>query len=144
MNVALLRDSGVGKAVKKILKKMKGSCKDAEIRGQLEELLNRWVDMAESSGVGSDAGKGGFDANGVVPTSAKKKALEQDIDLRTAESCMSWRQLFARLKNRNEKVMQSQGKRMREKRQNVSFHGNHRKQFFNGRSYSHNFCLLQM
>lgn len=123
MNVALLRDSGVGKAVKKVLKKMKDVHKDAEIRSQLEALLKSWMDMAESSGVGSNGGNGGFDANGVVPANTRKKASEQEIDLAMAESCKSWRLLFAGLKKRNEKVMLSQGKRMREKRQSVSVHG---------------------
>ena len=118
MNVELLRDSGVGKTVKKMIKKMK----DVEIRGQLEKLLQSWMDMAERSGAGGAGGKGGVDMNGVVPSSAKRKPSIQEIDLKLAQSCKSWRQLFAVLKSRNDKVMLNQGKRMREKRQNVRYH----------------------
>lgn len=114
MNVALLRDSGVGKSIKKVIKKLDREGSDTSIRNQLEELLSSWRDMAASSGVEMT----GKTAAGRKAASAP--ASDNGSDLKLAERCQSWRQLFAVLKHRNEEVLSSQGKRMREKRQNVS------------------------
>jgi len=114
MNVALLRDSGVGKSIKKAIKKLDRECSDTSIRNQLEELLSSWRDMAASSGI-EMTGK-----TAASRSAANAPASENGSDLKLAERCQSWRQLFAVLKHRNEEVLSSQGKRMREKRQNVS------------------------
>lgn len=122
MNVGLLRDSGVGKSLKKIVKKMKKSAKeDARLLSQLENLLESWMAMATDNGVGGGGARGGgVDVNCCASSPVKEQLSEQEVDLKLAEACRSWRDLFGALKNRNEKVMLSQGKRMREKRQNVS------------------------
>lgn len=101
MNVALLKDSGVGKTVKKAIKKV-----DAEWKTQLEDLLSVWMEMAATDGVVSSN------------TQTKHDDTTQE-DLELAETCHSWRQLFAVLKHRNEELRTTQGKRMREIRNNV-------------------------
>jgi hypothetical protein len=117
MNVALLKDSGVGKLVKKAVKLV-----GLKHKGQLESLLKSWMDMAANDGV----------LIGANVSNASEKAPKQDeattrADLAVAETCHSWRQLFLALQQRNEEIINSQGKRMREIRRNVrlSMHSYH-------------------
>jgi TFIIS helical bundle-like domain len=109
MNVALLKDSGVGKRVKKAIKHVGPNHK-----GQLESLLKSWMDMAANDGV----------FVGANLSNTSEKAPKQDetttrADLALAETCHSWRHLFLALQQRNEEIRNSQGKRMREIRKNV-------------------------
>jgi hypothetical protein len=96
INVTLLKDSGVGKTVKKATKKV-----DAEFAGQLEDLLSGWMQMAATDGIVEQDG-----------------TTEEDLVL--AKTCLSWRQLFGALRQRHEEIRSIQGKRIRESRTNVS------------------------
>lgn len=97
MNIALLRDSGVGKLVKKAIKKCVSL--DIATRERLKELLASWMKIAEED----------------------SKAASND-DLTLAQSCLTWRALYATLTERNDQVRNTQGQRMREIRKNVSFY----------------------
>ena len=100
MNVALLQATGIGKVVRKSIKKQKqqpsgGICEDGA--SKLEALLQSWKALA-----------------------AQKAPTPPQTDLEMAERCSSWRQLFAALKQRQESRRESQGKRMREIRQHLA------------------------
>jgi hypothetical protein len=105
MNVALLRDSGIGKLVKRVLKKIRQQPEQEQLR----ELLATWMQVAEES----------------VQKAAKAAARssgsnDNNDDLTLAESCRTWRDLYVTLTDRNDQVRHSQGQRMREIRKNVS------------------------
>jgi ribosomal protein L18 len=132
MSVSLLQASGVGKSVKKFVKACtKGQCSldvstERPIRGsqssknkpvmspmsQLEQILQRWKDVAANSGVqiNSDDRERAEDG----------KDLDDQEDLRLAESCQSWKDLFLVLQQREEERRASQGARMREIRKNLA------------------------
>jgi hypothetical protein len=132
MSVSLLQASGVGKSVKKFVKACaKGQCSldvstERPRRGsqssknkpvmsplsQLEQTLQRWKDVAANSGVqiNSDDRERAEDG----------KDLDDQEDLRLAESCQSWKDLFLVLQQREEERRASQGARMREIRKNLA------------------------
>jgi hypothetical protein len=112
MNVSLLKDSGVGKIVKRAIKK--ATIVDAESKCKLEDLLSTWMEMAANSGVVSHV----TELPAQSPAAAKHDDASHD-DLQVAETCRTWRQLFAALRDRNEEIRTTQGKRMREIRKNV-------------------------
>ena len=118
MNVALLKDSGIGKVLKKLIKvssnrrqksifrrlKMPvssaaaraGDVKELSVLKQLEQLLQAWMDLAASVGV--EINSSPTKKNGM----AVEKFREDNDDLLRVEKCKSWRQLFASLKERAE------------------------------------------
>ncbi|CAB9529032.1 expressed unknown protein [Seminavis robusta] len=141
MNVSLLKESGVGKVLKKLIK-AETSRADASIFDQikmpstvvsslvaskdtgkpknqmsvlrtLENLLQAWMDFAASRGVDMNAGKGNKE-------SAKAMELfKQDAeDLECTEQCKTWRHLFASLKGRADQRRLNLGQKMRENRKN--------------------------
>jgi hypothetical protein len=130
MSVSLLQASGVGKSVKKFVKAcVKGQCSldvlmERPQRGslsslnkpnmsplsQLEETLQRWKDVAANSGVQVNS----------TERAEEGKDLEDQVDLRLAESCQSWRDLFSVLQQRTDERRASQGARMREIRKNLA------------------------
>jgi hypothetical protein len=130
MSVSLLQASGVGKSVTKFVKACtKGQCTldvlmERPKRGslsskhkpimsplsQLEVTLQRWKEMAAKSGVQSNS----------TEQEEEGKDLEDHVDLRLAESCQSWRDLFSVLQQRAEERRASQGARMREIRKNLA------------------------
>ena len=133
MNVSLLQASGVGKAVKKFIKacaKEKPCSVDVHterpIRGsqpgkvkfalsplaQLEETLQKWKHIAANSGVQMTSNDRQDDD--------EDSSFDDQEDLRRAESCQSWRELFLVLKQREEKRRANQGARMREIRKNLA------------------------
>jgi hypothetical protein len=112
MNVALLQASGVGKVIGKCLKKNDGLTGNQNYQ-RLDKLLTTWKALAANSGITVKGearreivGRNEFDADA------------EDLEL--AETCQSWRQLFAALKNREEERRSNQGKRMRERRANLA------------------------
>ena len=100
MNVPLLRATGIGKVVRKSIKKQKQQQSPGQEScvSKLESLLRSWKTMAASPNAAS-----------AIPS-----------DLEVAEHCLSWRQLFAALKQRQDSRRESQGKRMREIRQHLA------------------------
>jgi hypothetical protein len=131
MNVSLLQASGIGKAVKKCVKRCeKGKPetlnvdKELPVRGRhpasvkaavsplamLKETLQRWKRMAANSGVQTSSD----DAQG------NQEDTSDQEDLVLAESCQSWRELYLVLKQREEERRAKQGERMRAIRQNLA------------------------
>jgi TFIIS helical bundle-like domain len=120
MNVPLLQATGVGKAIRKYIKaRTKNqpagqSESDVALFRRLECLLNSWMDMAEN-----DSATIGQSGSGVAkPSSSAPKDTKED--LRIAESCQSWRQLFQALKDRADSCRTVQGERMRKIRSNLA------------------------
>jgi hypothetical protein len=106
MNIALLKATGIGKTVKKIIKSHCGGCE------QLKQLLTSWMDLAASNGV---------EIKGQNGRAASPQVFKDDEeDLRILETCPMWRHLFAVLTQREEKRRSTQGKRMREIRKNLA------------------------
>jgi hypothetical protein len=79
---------------------------------QLEETLQKWKQMAANNGVQINSeDRQGTDEDG---------SFDDQEDLRRAESCQSWRELFLVLQQREEKRRANQGARMREIRKNLA------------------------
>jgi hypothetical protein len=117
MNVPLLQATGVGKSIRKCIKSHRnqdGHSDDALFQ-RLEDLLNSWMDMAESDSV--TVGKSSATAGAKPSASAPKETKE---DLRIAEGCPSWRKLFQALKERADSCRSVQGERMRKIRSNLA------------------------
>lgn len=106
MNVSLLKDSQVGKTVKRVVKF--STALNDNAKTELRDLLVSWMEMATSDSADVDGAKKDI-----------RESFTQD-DLNLAETCYSWRQLFAALHHRNDEIRSIQGKRMREIRKNVS------------------------
>lgn len=101
MNVALLKATGVGKAVKKVTKTIKKESGDDDPSGALDrlmQLLNKWKDLAAQ----------------------QDKKSKNDEDWILAENCHTWRDLYHGLAQREESVRSAQGQRMREIRANLN------------------------
>jgi hypothetical protein len=114
MSVQLLKDSGAGKVLKKIVKSPHPAI-DQESLLQLNSILTSWVTLAASSGVTMKR----HQPTGTAAVQKSSKGIDIE-DLKIAEECMTWRQLFVALKKRDDDRITSQGKRMREIRKNVS------------------------
>lgn len=133
MSVALLQETEVGKIVKKFIKQSRKNPKAHEVDmltarplssctksngksmsplQQLELLLQSWRDVAAKSGVKI------HDSNRGMRNPVDEDDNERD--LRAAESCQSWRQLFHLLQDRETKRRFSQGARMRESRERIA------------------------
>jgi hypothetical protein len=121
MNVALLRDSGVGKILKKITKKQNHHM-HLPLRS-IQTILNTWMELVDNDDTVDNSG-GEKCARKTSNSKAHQQHHldEQQEDLRAAESCQTWRQLFAVLKQREEDRRNSQGQRMRDIRKNVSMY----------------------
>lgn len=133
MSLKLLKESGIGKTLKKLIKASKnrsphesifervempegglmpgrasGKGRDIPVLTHLERQLQAWMDLAASIGVemnGSKAKKGsGMDF------------LNDAADLRLAEECTNWRQLFSTLKSRADQRREKLGQKMRSNR----------------------------
>jgi len=136
MTVSLLQASGVGKSVKKFIKAcakekpdfLKASCKaECGTKGshsananaavedsplsQLEETLQKWKHMAANSGVQITDDR---------QDNEEESNCDDQEDMRMAESCQSWRELFVALQQREEKRRADQGERMRKIRKNLA------------------------
>ena len=122
MCVSLLQETEIGKTIKKFIKTTtskkktkaeelgiytersnKSNAKPMSPLQQLEDLLQSWKDMAAKSGV-------------AIHDSSRNAAVEDDGDLSAAESCLTWRDLFTLLQDRETHRRVNQGVRMRESR----------------------------
>lgn len=135
MNVSLLQSSRVGIPVKKMVKtctkeQSQPHSANAECPEQdseetpsvkpnasslklLQETLQRWKDMAKENAIARPT------TTTVEGEEADEHALEQQ-DMQLAESCHSWRELFAVLQQREQRIRAKQGERMRESRQKLA------------------------
>jgi hypothetical protein len=137
MNVPLLQATGAGKTVKRAIRAHKkrigeggepdSSAAGADACARLERLLGSWVAMADDpDGIavgGSHAAAAGCGGGKDANSSGKKiseSLAEARGDLRIAEGCRSWRQLFRALKLRDDSRRSDQGERMRKIRSNLA------------------------
>jgi hypothetical protein len=110
-NVALLRDTGLGKAVKHGLQKeAPGPHRDA-----LQQLLEAWKTMAAEINA----------ANAVYvpptwPAHWTRDPADMAADLQRAERATTWKQLFAVLQERKQQTQKAQGARMRSRRNDAA------------------------
>jgi hypothetical protein len=111
MNIALLKATGIGKSVKKIIKSHSGES-GSPVMERLNQLLMSWMELAASNGV-KIKGQNGQAASPQV-------FKDDEDDLCILETCPMWRHLFAALTQREEKRRSTQGKRMREIRKNLA------------------------
>lgn len=132
MNLTLLKESGVGKIVKKIIKasttrthksifkrikmppsgpmaaRLADKGKGTSVLKLLETQLQAWMDLAASKGVDMQASS---------KSSASVEQFQKDAyDLKLAEECKSWRQLFSTLKERADHRREKLGQKMRDNR----------------------------
>ena len=112
MNVHLLQETGAGKAIQKVRKRL--SKQESPHCDSLDRILTRWKSMAAASGVI-------MSTTATHPEDASSEPSSTiDEDLAIAETCQTWRQLFSALQQREETRRSSQGKRMREMRQHLN------------------------
>jgi hypothetical protein len=138
MNLDLLRETGIGKTVRKFLKNSRrGTTNEAvtsflerkqirfndkdrstdTISNKLNTILKRWMDMASQSGVKMD--------NVSISTNSHQKkniagdhstVNDDDRFLKIAKQCHSWRELYAQIKAYDDDRRSKQGEKMRERR----------------------------
>ncbi|KAL3907185.1 MAG: hypothetical protein SGARI_003659, partial [Bacillariaceae sp.] len=132
MDLTLLKDSGIGKTVKKFLAKAKGRLdfldepyvfstgKDIRKtpRSTLHATLATWMEMAARSGVKIKSDGASSPKRSAVKGNDNDKA-EDRVDLSTAKKCHSWRELYQTLKIHDETRKTKQGEKMRERRQRL-------------------------
>lgn len=141
-NVALLRDTGIGKIVKRVLKKMcttkTGSSPTATLTEEhyivLQQLLSGWMQLATTNNTtGIYQWKATTTTTTITTTSSSTTSITPSVedvnhtttmttakdDLQLLEKCLSWRQLYVALEQRKVTIQATQGKRMREIRNNV-------------------------
>jgi TFIIS helical bundle-like domain len=133
MNLNLLKETGIGKTVKKFLKKVtrdpSSSVKQfltTEIRFEkdrssytvshkLEMVLQRWMDMASQNGVKIETGdKMTSKGQNILDNSTGAK--DDDRFLQIAKQCRSWRDLYEQIKTFDDNRRSKQGEKMRERR----------------------------
>ncbi len=129
-NVALLRDTGIGKIVKRLLKKVSGSKTGSSFITDnhviiLQKLLSGWMNLATTNNItGTYQWKETTSSTKKV-TSTTMSTLDseeeaiQSSDLQLLEKCLSWRQLYHVLERRKGIIQATQGKRMRDIRNQV-------------------------
>ncbi|KAL3902653.1 MAG: hypothetical protein SGARI_005735 [Bacillariaceae sp.] len=139
MDLTLLKDSGIGKTVKKFLSKSNGRLdfldepyvfstgKDIRKtpRSTLQATLNSWMEMAAKSGVKMKSGDSAAASSSSPkrsvksPTGASGNTNEDTVDLSLAKKCHAWRDLYNTLKLHDEKRRNRQGEKMRERRERL-------------------------
>ncbi len=124
MTVPLLSASGIGKGIKKLIKKIRGV--EPELTAQLETLLQNWMDIASAQGVVaiSKSNKKTSPSSKLSQVSVDGKnrhtSDEQHAqDIKTIQQCPQWRNLFQALSEREKKLFKSHGEKMRRIRQTL-------------------------
>jgi hypothetical protein len=145
-NISLLRDTGVGKVVKKVVKKINTNSNNNHtllnetMKCMLQQLLSDWMELVSSNDMNRTVtlpnrkynndmnadddcnnNKKTINANSTVSKNKNHDShiVDANDDLQLLESCLSWRQLFHLLEQRKMIIQTTQGKRMREIRHHV-------------------------
>jgi hypothetical protein len=134
MDLNLLKDSGIGKTVKKFLAKAdetldfldqpyvfsRGKDIRKTPRSTLQATLNSWMDMAARSGVKMKTDDGS-PTTLLSPHSGgvNRGGSTLFVDLSAAKKCPTWRALYQTLKSHDEQRRCRQGEKMRERRQKL-------------------------
>jgi hypothetical protein len=124
MDLCLLKESGIGKVLKKFLAKSKtipaltfldepfhsAGTKKSPPRTTLEAAMQSWITMAETSGVQMNPGS-------VVVKKSSNRSTEDDLS--DMKSCQMWRELYRKLKTHDEDRRSRHGEKMRERKQRL-------------------------
>jgi hypothetical protein len=127
MDLCLLKESGIGKMLKKFLAKSRTvpalafldepysgmGTKKQPPRTTLESAMQSWITMAESRGVKMNPDS----SSGVASVTRTNKSTEDDLS--EARTCHLWRELYHKLKAHDEERRNRQGEKMRERRQRL-------------------------
>lgn len=127
MDLCLLKESGIGKMLKKFLAKSKSlpglafldepysstGTKKAPPRTTMECSMQSWITMAETSGVNMNPDRSSSTS---VPKSTNRSTED---DLSEAKACHLWRELYHKLKAHDEERRNRHGEKMRERRQRL-------------------------
>mmetsp|Transcript_10043 Transcript_10043/g.15048 ORF Transcript_10043/g.15048 Transcript_10043/m.15048 type:complete len:319 (-) Transcript_10043:137-1093(-) len=138
MSVPLLAESGVGKALKKFIKKLH---KFHELSGtdeeekffessttRLEKLLGGWKDMASANGVDMSRSNKASHRGSTLPQERLSSVSGQDRhtsneqhtkDISLIQKCAQWRDLFHVLAEREQTLIRNHGAKMRKIRDNL-------------------------
>jgi hypothetical protein len=134
MTVPLLSASGIGKGVKKLIKRLRAFDAAAndettnfkELSTELETLLQNWRVMASANGVAMSASSSKSRSNknsesaSISGGKSRHTSDEQHAeDVIVIEKCSQWRDLFKALVAREQKLIKSHGAKMREIRKNL-------------------------
>jgi hypothetical protein len=132
MDLLLLKDSGIGKTVKKFLHKSSrldfldepyvfSTGKDIRKtpRTTLQSTLQEWMNLAATQGVKmkneSSAERGPASSSSSSTNSNKSNS----VDLSSTRKCTTWRELYQTLQVQDEERKCRQGEKMRERRQRL-------------------------
>lgn len=145
MIVPLLSASGIGKALKKLIKKLRAF--DATMNTitddttatnktscyltwstQLENILQQWKEMASESGVAISSNKQSSSPSSpqLKPTTicarnGRHTSPEQhEEDVKNIQKCKQWRDLFDILVTREKRLIENRGAKMRESRKHLA------------------------
>jgi hypothetical protein len=119
MNVSLLQATAIGKTVKEILKRHQHD--QTSGYQKLTLLLKTWKELAARNGVSQSlATSATSNASPTSLTSSDNSYDNEAEDLKLAESCKTWRQLFAGLKQKEDERRSNLGKEMRQRRKNLA------------------------
>ncbi len=137
MSVPLLSESGVGKSLKKLIKKLRKFHESAgsddernflKLSTQLESLLQGWMDMASANGVNmTSSSKASNQGSAVskqnlssVSGQSRHTSNEQHTkDIHLIQKCTQWRDLFEALAQREKTLIKHHGAKMRMIRNNL-------------------------
>lgn len=123
MDLCLLKESGIGKVLRKFLAKSKtvpalgfldepyhsAGTKKSPPRTTLESAMQSWITMAETNGVKMNPGS----------EVRKSSNLSTEDDLSDVKSCHMWRELYRKLKAHDEDRRSRHGEKMRERKQRL-------------------------
>lgn len=118
MNISLMVATGVGKAIKKAVKKHAAA--GISLTERMEALLQSWKDLAQREGVQLHDTAVKKTPPTACQGSTPPPPEDDKKDWELAEACHTWRQLFAALKQREEARRSKQGQRMRQIRKNLN------------------------
>lgn len=130
MNVALLKQSNIGKSVKKFIKEC-GKQQDIDCESQLSYiwtpiigeasfidklqcLLQKWKDIVAASGVEVNSARIGL--NEMKPVVTQQNVM----DMRVCENVQSWRDLHCALEERGKTMLKNNGAKMRRAREELA------------------------
>ena len=138
MSVPLLKESEIGKVLRKVIKRMPESNTNlAEISTKFEYLLQSWKDIAKANGVAitnsnTTSNRGSTSTNfaskssnpQILPSSISGKSRftsdEQHAeDVKTVKNCRQWRDIYQALHEREQKIIKTQGAKMRKIREEL-------------------------
>jgi hypothetical protein len=140
MNVPLLSKTGIGKALKKFIKKLRRNQDQqqqqsvvsySQVSKQLQLILEKWKEIASANGVviqskinsnngNTQAAASTIQTNNTSTGQNRHTSDEQHAqDIMDIQQCSQWRDLYRVLANREQKLIKSHGAKMRKCRENL-------------------------